>query len=347
MDIGEPPAYAERSSTRSAWPWPAHPHSPAGGGGAAGVVAMHARVERQRLHEVVEERELDLHQGTVAGVLAPELLQQTTQLRRARGGKLRAGGIEEHREPRKRHRLSGNPKQRAGALEQLRAGGLDLPAAGKLTMQHAGEAHDGVHIARANRGPLLQHDLQQPLHGGDLGVEMGEHFGAERIGFHDRDGWGRIRASELGNGRLGAVASCPATVRAARAGWRSCGGTPGMWGRAVRGSGAAGAEVVPRGRGTPPLVPAPCAAAAADAEGSSEPISCPARPRPPSRITPSVSVWGSSEESMLLPASPPASEEPSSPAPSPDSPSPERPLLCTSEDESCCRSISSKPWAEA
>ena len=82
---------------------------------------------------------------------------------------------------------------RAGALEQPRAGRLDLPAARELAMQQAGEAHDGVHIARANRGPLFEHDLQQPLHGGDLRVEMGEHVGAERIGFHDRD-LDRIRA---------------------------------------------------------------------------------------------------------------------------------------------------------
>ncbi len=71
----------------------------AGGGGAAGVVAMHAGVERQRLHEVVEEGELDLHQRAVAGVFAAELLEQAAQLRGALGGKLRAGGVEQHREP--------------------------------------------------------------------------------------------------------------------------------------------------------------------------------------------------------------------------------------------------------
>ncbi len=59
-------------------------------------------------------------------------------------------------------------------------------ATGELAVQQAGKAHDGVHVARTDRGPLLEHDLQQPLHGGDLRVEMGEHVGGERVGFHER-----------------------------------------------------------------------------------------------------------------------------------------------------------------
>ena len=53
---------------------------------------MHTGVERQRLHEVVEERELDLQEGTVTGVLAAELFEQTTQLRRALGGEQGVSG---------------------------------------------------------------------------------------------------------------------------------------------------------------------------------------------------------------------------------------------------------------
>ena len=76
-------------------------------------------------------------------------------------------------------------------------------------MQQAGEAHDGVHVARANRGSLFEHDLQQPLHGGDLRVEMGEHVGAERIGIHDGGYLGRIRAGKLGKGVVGAGRPAP------------------------------------------------------------------------------------------------------------------------------------------
>src|ERR1700727_3748603 len=133
----------------------------AGGGVATRVVAVHAGVERERLHEVVEERELDLQQRTVAGVFAAKLLEQATQPRGALSGELRAGGVDQHREPRERHSLRGDPEQRTGALEQPRASRLDLRAAGELAMQQTGKAHDGVHIARSNSGPPVRHAPEQ------------------------------------------------------------------------------------------------------------------------------------------------------------------------------------------
>ena len=97
MDMGSAPLrLCRRGRARAAHAGSPPARARARGGGAAGVVAVHAGVERQRLHEVVEEGELDLHERAVAGVFAAELLQQAAQLRGALGGELRAGGIEQH-----------------------------------------------------------------------------------------------------------------------------------------------------------------------------------------------------------------------------------------------------------
>ena len=56
------------------------------GARTARVIAVRRAIQRERLHQVVEEGELDLHQRAVAGVLAAQLVQQAAQPRAAGGG---------------------------------------------------------------------------------------------------------------------------------------------------------------------------------------------------------------------------------------------------------------------
>ena len=79
-----------------------------------------------------------------------------------------------------RDRARGHAEALAAARQQARALLLEQLAAAHLAAQDARQAHDRVHVARADRRALLEHDRQQAARRGDLRVEVREHLAAER-----------------------------------------------------------------------------------------------------------------------------------------------------------------------
>ena len=70
----------------------------------------------------------------------------------------------------------GTSEPRAGALEQHDALVLELLAVIQLGLEHAGQRHDALDVAVADRGALLEHHSEQPPGGDELGFEMRDHL---------------------------------------------------------------------------------------------------------------------------------------------------------------------------
>src|SRR5271163_15418 len=101
---------------------------------------MDSTVQRERLHQVIQEGELDLHERPVAGVLALQLVDEAAQLGAAQLGEFSPSRVHRLAQERQGYEPGGHPEARAGAFEQQRALVLDLLAAGALPMQKTGES---------------------------------------------------------------------------------------------------------------------------------------------------------------------------------------------------------------
>ena len=99
-------------------------------------------------------------------MLALELVQQAAQLGAARARALGAGAVHQRAQQRQRDRLGRHAQALAAAREQVRALLLQQLPAADLAAQDARQAHDRVHVARADRRALLEHDLEQTARGG-------------------------------------------------------------------------------------------------------------------------------------------------------------------------------------
>ena len=101
---------------------------------------------------------------------------------RALAGRFGGTRADERAQALERDLGGGDADRDPGALQQSGAILLEAAAATHLGL-HVGEPGEhGVHVASADRLALLEHEREQPLRRGDLGVQVDEQLGFEDSG---------------------------------------------------------------------------------------------------------------------------------------------------------------------